>query len=457
MRVPEGARTVIGALKKAGYEAYLVGGCVRDALLSVSAEDVEPHDWDICTNARPDEMKAVFAGGRTIGTGLRHGTLTVLMPDGPYEVTAYRIDGTYSDGRRPDSVTFTAELTEDLARRDFTINAMAMGVDGEGNTAEVIDPFGGREDLARRVLRCVGEANVRFEEDALRILRALRFASRLGLAIDPATCSAMLEKRALLRRISAERTMDELGKTLLTERGWAYFLEYRDILTEIVPELAPCVGFEQRNPWHCYDVFEHSLRSVGYAPPDLTLRMTMLLHDVGKPAAASVDETGVGHFYGHAEVSAAMAEKILTRLHCSHQLTRDVTELIRFHDAEAAPSARTLRRLLNKLGPWQLQRLLRVKRADTLAQSELHREERLHELDESEALLARILTARQAFSLQDLAINGEDLIAHGVVPGPALGARLQRALDAVLDGTAENDRDTLLQIALETQKTDEPM
>ena len=446
MRVPDGAREVLRALENAGHAAYLVGGCVRDSLLAGAEAAV--HDWDICAAAKPEELKAALSGYRTIDTGWKHGTLTVLLPDGRYEVTACRIDGAYSDGRHPDSVAFTDDITADLSRRDFTINAMAMTVDADGNAAAVIDPFGGREDLVRRRLRCVGDPDARFAEDALRILRALRFAARLGLTIEAATGEAMLRKRALLQRISAERLMDELSGILLAERGWAYLREYRDVLTELVPELRPCVGFAQNNPWHCHDVFDHILLSVGNAPAELTVRLALLLHDVGKPETAATDEAGVTRFRGHPEVSAAMAERILRRLRCPARLTREVVELVRFHDVEVQPAEKALRRLLNKLGAEQARRLFQVKRADTLAQSERSREIMLPLLQQGEALLERIVAEGQAFSLKDLAIDGNDLLARGVAPGPALGARLQRALDAVLDGEAENEREALLAVAL---------
>ncbi len=448
MKVPEGARAVIRLLRGAGFEAYLVGGCVRDALLAETDAGAAPHDWDICTDATPDRMKCVFSDCRTLDTGLKHGTLTVLLPDGAYEVTTFRIDGPYSDGRHPDAVSFTASIEKDLARRDFTINAMAMSPDENGGAAGVVDPFGGREDLARRVLRCVGDPDTRFREDALRILRALRFAGRLSLTIDPATHDAMLAGRELLHHISAERIMDELGKILLTAHGWELLSEYRDILTEIIPELRPCVGCDQHNSWHCYDVFEHILHSVGSAPAELTLRLAMLLHDVEKPAVMTVDEAGVGHFRGHAERSAETAERVLKRLRCSNQLTRDVTGLRRFHDAGITPTASALRRLLGRLGERQTRRLFQVKRADMAAQSERARERKQDALAQCEALLEQILAQRQAFTLKDLAIGGNDLLAAGVAPGPALGARLQKALDAVLDGTCENEREALLKIAL---------
>lgn len=449
--IPSGAREAIRVLTRAGYEAYLVGGCVRDTLLARSGAAVEIHDWDICTNATPAEMRSAFAGYRTIETGAKHGTITVLMSDGQYEATTYRIDGAYSDARHPDSVAFTSNVAEDLARRDFTINAMAMGIDEGGNVTELIDPFGGREDLARGLLKCVGEAQTRFEEDALRILRGIRFAARLGLTIEPATRDAMLDKRALLERISPERIMDELGKILLTDRGWEYLTEYRDILTEIVPELRACGGCAQRTPWHCYDVFEHTMVSVGSAPKDLTLRLTMLLHDVGKPETATTDENGVSHFYGHAERSAEIAENVLRRLRCPAQLTRDVTELVRCHGIELAASEKLLRRRLNQFGTEQVRRLLQVKRADVSAQSEPARTERLDELARTEELLMRVLAEKQAFSRKDLAINGDDLLARGVAPGREIGARLERALNAVIDGAAPNERDALLEIALQDE------
>ena len=449
MKIPEGAREVIGALERAGYEAYLVGGCVRDMLLADEAGDGAPaaHDWDVCTSARPAEVKRALAPRRTLDTGLKHGTLTVLTPDGQYEVTTYRVDGSYSDGRHPDSVAFTASLTEDLARRDFTINAIAMAPGAGEAPRALIDPFGGREDLRRRVLRCVGDPDARFGEDALRILRAIRFASRFGLTVEQGTHDAMLRNRALLGRISAERVFSELSGILVTERGGAYLRVYADILTGIIPELAPCVGFEQRNPWHCRDVFDHIMMSVAASPPELTVRLTMLLHDIGKPAAASVDETGTGHFYGHQKVSAEIAQTVLRRLHCPNRLLRCVVELVRCHDARVEPTERALRRLLNRLGAEQARRLLAVKRADAMAQSEKARG-RIDELALSEALLERIIAEHQAFSLKDLAIDGNDLIACGVAPGPEIGRRLRFALDAVLDGRVENEREALLAAAL---------
>ncbi len=442
VKIPQGACEVVRALARAGYEAYLVGGCVRDMLLGART-----HDWDVCTNARPEEIKRALAPYRTLDTGIKHGTVTALMPDGAYETTTYRLDGTYSDGRHPDSIEFTDSLTEDLSRRDFTINAMAMPLNEDGSAGVLVDPFGGREDLRRGVLRCVGDPDMRFKEDALRILRALRFVSRLDLTVEAATRDAMLRGSAQLRRISAERVFDELCEILVTERPGNYLRAYQEILLEVVPELRPCVGFDQRSPWHCYDVLDHILRSVDAAPPELTVRLTMLLHDAGKPAAASVDEAGVGHFYGHQKISAELAEAALRRLRCPNRLLRDVTALVLHHDAQVEPTERSVRRLLNRMGVEQARRLLAVKRADTLAQSEQARA-RLETLAQCEEQLKRVIAEGQAFSLKKLAIKGDDLTKRGVVPGPEVGRRLRLALDAVLDGNAPNERDALLEIAL---------
>ncbi|MBO4913685.1 MAG: HD domain-containing protein, partial [Oscillospiraceae bacterium] len=368
---------------------------------------------------------------------------------GQYEVTTYRIDGKYSDARHPDAVEFTGELTQDLARRDFTVNAMAMGVDENGEALAPVDPFGGEADLDRGVLRCVGEPDERFREDALRILRAIRFAGRLGLDIEPRTRQAMLDNHALLEKISAERVMDELGKILLTDRGCTLLAEMKEILLEAVPELGPCVGFEQNNPWHCHTVFDHIMLSVVSAPKDLTLRLTMLLHDVGKPAAATTDENGSSHFYGHNKLSAELAEKALRRLRCPNRLINDVVELIDVHDVELTERESSMRRLLNRMGEEQARRLLKVRRADTLAQSEMAKARKLDSIDRCEALLEKLISEHQIFALKDLAISGRDLIEHGVAPGWELGERLKRALDAVLDGKAENEREALLKIALE--------
>ena len=440
VQIPGGALCILNALQAAGYDAFIVGGCVRDMLLAV-----EPHDWDICTSASPAEVKDTLSQYRSLNTGLKHGTVTVMMQDGSYEVTTFRVDGHYSDGRHPDSVTFTRSIEEDLARRDFTINAMAV----DPVEDRIIDPYHGQDDLMRGVIRCVGDANRRFQEDALRILRAIRFASRLEYHIDYATQNAMRDNRGLLFRISRERIWDELSKILLTDRGWDYLHSYSDVLLEFIPEFRGCIGLEQRNAWHCYNVFDHIMMSVSYAPRDLVIRTTMLLHDIGKPAAMTVGEDGRRHFYGHQDISAQRSEAILRRLKCSNQFTRDVVELVKYHDMPVAPSTKAIRRSLNLLGPEQLTRLFLVKRADTLAQSEMAQRKKLGEISECEGLLSQVLADQQAFSLKDLAISGKDLIAAGMEQGRGIGEALNRALDAVLDGTAPNEKEALLKIASE--------
>ena len=440
VQIPKGAFHILSALNAGGYAAFVVGGCVRDMLLGV-----EPHDWDICTSALPQEVKDTLSQSRILETGLKHGTVTVMMEDGKYEVTTFRVDGSYSDGRHPDSVTYTKNIEEDLSRRDFTINAMAMNASGD----TVIDPFHGREDLRRSVIRCVGDANARFQEDALRILRALRFASRLEYHIDYATQNAMHDNRGLLYQISRERIWDELSKILMTDRGWDYLHTYSDILLECIPELKPCIGLGQRNAWHCYNVFDHIIMSVSYAPQDLVIRTALLLHDIGKPTAMTIGEDGRGHFYGHQDISAEQADIILHRLKCSNQFVHDVVELVKYHDMPIAPTPKAIRRALNLLGQGQLKRLFLVKRADTMAQSEMAQRNKLEEIAACEEVLAKVLAEQQAFSLKDLAISGKDLIAAGMEQGRGIGDALNRALEAVLDGKAANGKDALLAIALE--------
>ena len=291
------AGRILRALTNAGYEAYLVGGCVRDLL-----RGVPPHDWDICTSARPEETEACFAGQRVIETGLKHGTVTVIEGGEPYEVTTYRAEGPYSDRRRPDFVRFVSDLEEDLARRDFTMNAIAMDLDGT-----LRDPFGGANDIQAGLIRCVGEPARRFQEDGLRVMRALRFAAVFGFRIEEATARAIHEHRAVLDQVAVERVNTELCRLLPVPGAGDVLRQYPDVLCRFWPELAPLVTMKQNNPWHCWDGWEHTIHAVEAAPADVTLRLAMLLHDIGKPDCKSTDETGIDHFYGHPAVSAQMA------------------------------------------------------------------------------------------------------------------------------------------------------
>lgn len=422
-------------LEGAGHEAWCVGGAVRDMLLGRT-----PGDWDVTTDALPEAVMEIFAP-RALPTGLQHGTVTVGEGRG-VEVTTYRVDGDYLDSRHPDHVTFTRSLREDLARRDFTVNAIAMDLRGK-----IADPFGGREDLEKGVLRAVGEAERRFEEDALRILRGLRFASRLGFSIEPGTDGAIRRCAPLLGRIAPERIREELTGVLLGEHVLGVLLGYPDVLGAPVPEVLPAVGFHQRSPYHCYDVWEHTARAAAAAKPWPVLRWAMLLHDLGKPDTFTVDGEGRGHFYGHWRKSVEKGEAILERLRFDNQSKKTILTLVERHDAPLTLSEKSVRRNLSRYGEETVRLLLEVKRADNLAQAEQFRD-RLALLDQWEALLNLVLEQGDCFTLKQLAVKGNDLTALGL-RGPAVGRRLNALLELVVDGELPNDRDILLDYAKE--------
>lgn len=436
--IPGFAREVLQELSDNGFEAWCVGGCVRDTLLGRI-----PGDWDVTTSARPEETMRVF-GQRAIPTGVNHGTVTVRTAGQPVEVTTYRCDGDYTDHRHPVSVTFSDSLREDLRRRDFTVNAMAMNLQGA-----IADPFDGRADLQARILRCVGEPKLRFQEDALRILRGLRFASVLDFSLEKNTAQALWEQRALLREISAERIQAELVKLLCGSGVCKILLDYSDVLSVILPEIAPAVGFDQRNRHHCYDVWEHTARSVAAISADPVLRTVMLLHDLGKPASFTLDAAGTGHFLGHAKISKAIAEAILCRLRFSTVDREDISILVEQHDRLIAATEKSVGRALMKFGERNFRRLLAVKRADNLAQAPAYLG-RQKEYDAVEMILNRLLEQNACFSLRQLAVNGRDLTAMGY-HGVEVGKILQLLLRKVVDGALSNDRTALLHAA-ETQK-----
>lgn len=436
LKLPENVSYILGNLEKSGFEAYAVGGCVRDSLLGL-----EPGDWDICTNALPLDTKKIFHGEKVIETGIKHGTVTIMpvgTADELYEVTTYRIDGDYSDSRHPDSVTFTGNLADDLARRDFTINAMAYSP-GAG----IVDPYGGKADLYAKLIRCVGDADKRFGEDALRILRALRFAATYGFTIHDGTAAAMENNKHLLKNVSGERIAIELNKLLLGENLAGLLTAHSKVLFEIIPELEPALGFEQHNKWHCYDVFTHSLTAVDNAPKDLVVRLAMLLHDTGKPHRFTQDDDGTGHFYGHAEVSTEITETVLKRLKYSTSIIKAVTELVKRHDTAMVPKMRSIRRLLNAVGEDRVRQLIEVRKADLSAQSEMGKA-RIPDLFEVHEKLEEILRQQQCFSLKDLAVNGDDLIRLGIKPGKEIGETLNLLLNKVIDEELENDKEKLM-------------
>ena len=433
MAIPDFARDILRTLEEAGFEAYCVGGCVRDTLLGR-----EPGDWDITTSAWPEETLALF-GEDALPTGLRHGTVTVRRPGGCAEVTTFRRDGDYTDHRHPESVAFTDSLTEDLARRDFTVNAMALSLRGE-----LRDPFHGREDLAAGCIRCVGEPVRRFGEDALRILRGLRFAAVLGFQIEPETAAALSAARENLRAIAPERILTEVRKLLTAERPSAVLREFPEVFGVFWSELLPMLGYDQRNFHHCYDLWEHTLHALDAVPGEESLRFAALFHDVGKPDCFSLDGNGVGHFYGHAAKSAELADGMLARLRAPNALRQEVTELIRRHDTPlpGIPEA-NLRRLLRRLGEERLRRLIALQRADNLAQAPAFRAERSAGLDEVLRRLDAILAEDACFSLRQLAVNGRDLMALGL-RGREIGGALDYLLNEVVEGRLPNERGVLL-------------
>ena len=437
--IPEYVQKVLVALERAGYEAWCVGGCVRDSLLGR-----HPDDWDVTTSALPEETMAVFAG-HAIPTGVQHGTVTVRSDHKSVEVTTYRVDGTYLDHRRPDSVTFTRSLEEDLQRRDFTVNAMAMGLRGE-----VKDPFGGQVDLKDGVLRCVGDPDRRFGEDALRILRGLRFAAVLGFAIDPETAESIHRNRNLLKEIAAERIQVELMKLLCGPFASKVLREYPDVVGVFWPEILPMVGFDQKNYHHCYDVWEHTLHALDATPRDAVLRCTVLLHDIGKPKCFTVDEGGVGHFYGHGAVSLELADEMLRRLRCSNEFRDTVVRLVEWHDRMIPVNEKGVRKALRRLGETDLRRLIAVKRADNLGQAPEFWG-RQQELDEGEAIMEKLLEEQACFSLKQMAVNGHDILRLGVT-GPQIGQTLDALLDEIVNGTLPNEREALLEAARKRMK-----
>ena len=430
INIPDAPKQLMKVLLDAGYEAYVVGGCVRDFLLGR-----EPHDWDICTNALPEQMKECFVSYRVIETGLQHGTLTVMVDHVGYEITTYRTDGEYTDHRHPDSVQFVGTLQEDLMRRDFTINAMAADISGK-----IRDFYDGQFDLEHKWIRCVGNPHKRLTEDPLRILRAMRFESKLGFSIEENTENAMRRHRHLLQYISAERINSELTGILMGD-CYSTLTCFSDVLSVCIPEIEPCINFQQNNPHHNRDVWGHTIFAISAAPKDPYTRLALLYHDIGKPLCYSFDG-GVGHFYGHAAVSKDIAEKSLRKLRFDNRTIKSVIQLVESHDRTIEPQKPVIRRCLNKMGLEQFLRLLDVKEADYAAQAQLYGD-RLHKAEILQ-IMQEILMAQkyqeECFTLKDLAINGNDLIQLGYKPGKEIGTVLNQLLEMVIDDKIANDK-----------------
>ncbi|MCR4861883.1 MAG: CCA tRNA nucleotidyltransferase [Ruminococcus sp.] len=422
---------VLRRLESNGFKAYLVGGCVRDRLMGRPV-----HDVDIATSALPEEVMAVFSDMRTIPTGLKHGTVTVICGGSQYEITTFRIDGGYTDSRRPDSVQFTPDIREDLARRDFTMNAIAMDADGS-----VVDPFGGEEDIRRSVIRCVGEPERRFTEDALRILRGVRFASQLGFTIEAETEMAMLLLRGRLDLISRERVREEFDKLLCGTNCVEALLRYREIIAQIIPEIEPCFGFDQHSHYHRYDVYSHIVHTIEAVPDsDLLLRRTMFFHDIGKPPMFTMDESGEGHFKGHAGLSAEMAETIMERLRYDRRTIERTSQLVRRH-SDKIKTERQIKRLVGELGLDGFRQLMAVKTADNSAKNDFVTAD--NELFADYCRTAERLVAEgSCLQLSQLAVSGKDMLTLGL-EGRAVGEALSELLDKVIDGELPNEKNAL--------------
>ncbi|MGN0168062.1 MAG: CCA tRNA nucleotidyltransferase [Acetatifactor sp.] len=433
--IPEKAKYIIDTITAAGFEAYVVGGCVRDSVLGR-----KPQDWDITTSARPEQIKAMFP--RTIDTGLQHGTVTVMQDREGFEVTTYRIDGEYEDSRHPREVIFTPSLEEDLKRRDFTINAMAYN-----DEVGLVDIFGGMEDMEAGIIRCVGDPMERFREDALRMLRAIRFSAQLGFSIAPATRNAIEALASTLQKISAERIQMELVKLMISPHPDYLREAYALGVTRVFfPEFDAAMETEQNHPHHMYSVGEHILHSLIYTEPDKVLRLTMLFHDIGKPASLTLDEKGITHFHGHAAISADMAKMIMRRLKFDNDTIYMVSKLVSYHDYgnSVDPDMRIVRRAVNKIGEDAFPALFQVKRADILAQSDYRREEKLARVSKWQKLYEEVRENKQCTSLRELAVTGSDLIAAGRKPGKEIGEILQMLLEKVLEDPCLNTRELLL-------------
>ena len=433
MDMPKNVDTAINLLQSAGFEAYAVGGCVRDSLLGKT-----PNDWDITTSAKPEDMKSVFADFHCIDTGIKHGTVTVVIDGEPLEITTFRLDGEYEDNRHPKSVTFTSDLGADLGRRDFTVNAMAYS-----KMTGTVDLFGGQNDLKNKIIRCVGDPDRRFNEDALRILRALRFASALDFEIEEKTAQSLLKNCALLGNISEERIAKELLKLVCGKGAKRILTDFAPVLFEILPELQPMYKNSHDNPHHCYDIYEHTLIAVESIDPEPTLRFAMLLHDCGKPAVKKFDENGVAHFYGHQRISAEISAQILARLKVSNKFRDEILFLVSNHDRwELYENTEKMPRYLSKFGLDGVLKLLKVMRADVLAQSPEYRY-RLDQIADAEETAKNLAAQKPCLSLSELQINGRTLMDIGIPEGRKLGAVLAQLLDEVIDGVTKNTQEAL--------------
>lgn len=436
INIPKDANDLIFILQSYGHSAYVVGGCVRDSILGRT-----PHDWDICTSATPSEMLYIFRNKKVIETGLQHGTITVVVNGEPYEITTYRIDGNYSDSRRPDTVTFTDNLIEDLKRRDFTINAMAYN-----DESGLIDPFGGMEDIKYNKINCVGSAKDRFSEDALRILRAIRFASQLDFVMMPDTDWEIHKQYKNLENISIERINNEFCKIVSSNSFCVQMVLYNEVFALFIPELKDMFEFKQNNPYHKYNVWEHTIHAIeNCEDEELIVKLAVLFHDIGKPHSYQDDEDGTRHFKGHGRVSADMTDEIMKRMRFDNDTRNSVVELIYYHDATFEVGKKYIKRWLNKIGELQFRRLLQVRKSDIKGQNPDYENGRLQKVFDIEALLEEVLSEKPCFSLKDLVINGNDVKKTMMIKeGKDIGYWLNVILNKVIDGELNNTKEDLI-------------
>ena len=437
--IPEKVNELLIKLNRNGFEAFIVGGCVRDSILGKT-----PHDWDICTNAKPDEIKECLTKYHTIDTGIKHGTVSVEIDKEIFEITTYRIDGEYSDNRHPKNVDFTTNIIDDLARRDFTINAIAYN-DEKG----IVDPYHGCEDLKLGTIRCVGEPEKRFREDALRIIRALRFASVYSFRIDSSTAQAILDNRILLNNVSAERIACELNRLVCGGGAEKILNDFRSAFAVFMPEIAQTFDFEQHTKHHNRDVWRHTTHAVSSIEAEPILRITMLFHDLGKPNACKRDADGTCHFKGHPKYSAIYANDILHRLKYPNYFIDTCLTLIIYHDVRFNGTKKQIKHVMNKIGEQNMALLFKVQRADILAQSEYRQKEKLEAIDLAENKFKEIISEKSCFTLKQLAVNGNDLINMGITEGKMIGSTLKLLLSLVIDEKVENTRGALLDKAKE--------
>ncbi len=432
------SKTAIDLLKSNGFEAFLIGGSVRDYIMELPIGDI-----DITTNATPQQVKEVFHDFRVIETGIKHGTVTVLIDNEPLEITTYRSEGTYSDNRHPDEVVFSKKLSDDVVRRDFTMNAIAYDFE-----SGFCDLAGGMEDIKNQTIRCIGDAQTRFREDALRILRALRFSSVLGFTIEENTKSAIHKCKDLLKNISAERIQVEFIKLICGENAYNVLQEFSDVISVFIPEIKHCVGFKQENRHHCYDVYTHTLKAVEKSRPDTIIRLSLFFHDIGKPIVAHFDEKGEQHYYGHPKKSAELTEKIMTKLRFDNETKHKVVTLVSFHDSPIMvndniyPDKKRLKKIMSKIGEDLIYDLIHIKYCDNSAQNpDYFRGEDFYKTTYS--LIDEIISQQECFSIKALKISGNDLIEMGF-KGKEIGSILNRILDLVISDKLENDKKIIL-------------